>query len=59
MLGVPVLLVTLAVLGLVGISGPPVRILLAAVAAGCLVYGAVAVRLVYLHGRRKSAAHPR
>jgi hypothetical protein len=50
MLGVPVLLLALAVFALVPIGGTARTILLLLIGAGCLVYGAVSVRNVYLHG---------
>ena len=53
MLGVPVLLMALAVFALVPVTGTTQTVLLLLIGAGCLVYGAVSVRTVYLHGRGK------
>ena len=50
MLGVPVLLMALAVFALVPVAGTARTVLLLLIGAGCLVYGAVSVRTVYLHG---------
>ena len=50
MLGVPALLVLLAVFSIAGVAGTARTILLLVIAAGCLVYGAIAVREVFLHG---------
>jgi hypothetical protein len=57
MLGVPVLLMALAVFALVPVTGTARTVLLLLIGAGCLVYGAVSVRTVYLHGRGKRR-HP-
>ena len=59
MLGVPALLVILAVFTLAGVSGIARTVLLLVTAADCLVYGAVSLRSVYLHGRGDRAAHTR
>jgi hypothetical protein len=59
MLGVPVLLMVLALLALLPISGTVRTVVLLLIGAGCLVYGAVSVRTVYLHGGRKSETHTR
>ncbi len=59
MLGVPALLVLLAVFVLAGVGGVPRTVLLLVTAADCLVYGAVSLWSVYLHGRGKRAAHTR
>jgi hypothetical protein len=59
MMGVPVLLLALAAFALVPIGGVPRTILLLLIGAGCLVYGAIAVREVYVHGGRKRATEPR
>ncbi len=59
MLGVPALLVLLAVFALAGVGGIPRTVLLLVTAADCLVYGAVSLRSVYLHGGGKRAAHTR
>ena len=53
MLGVPVLLMALAVFSLVPVTGAARTVLLLLIGAGCLVYGAVSVRTVYLHGHGK------
>jgi uncharacterized membrane protein len=52
MIGVPVLLLVLAAAAL--FQAPPVfsTILLALIAAGCVVYGAIGIREVFVHGRR-------
>jgi zinc transporter ZupT len=54
MLGVPALLVVLAVFSLAGVTGALGKALLLVIAAGCVVYGAIAVREVYGHARRPS-----
>ena len=54
MLGVPALLVVIAILSLVGVSGPVWTVLLLVIAAGCVVYGLIAVRQVYGHSRSSS-----
>jgi hypothetical protein len=54
MLGVPVLLLALALFALVPIAGVPRTVLLLLIGAGCLVYGAIAVRDIYIHGGKKS-----
>ena len=59
MLGVPVLLMAVALFALLPVTGAPRTILLLLIAAGCLVYGVVSVRTVYLHGGRKSETHTR
>jgi hypothetical protein len=53
MLGVPVLLLALALSALVPISGTVRTVLLLLIGAGCLVYGAIAVRDIYVHGGKK------
>ena len=53
MLGVPVLLLALALSALVPIGGTVRTILLLLIGAGCLVYGAIAVRDIYVHGGKK------
>jgi hypothetical protein len=52
MLGVPALLVVLAVFSLAGITGAARTVLLLLIAADCLVYGIVSMRSVYFHGRK-------
>jgi hypothetical protein len=59
MLGVPVLLMVLALFALLPIPGTARTVVLLLIGAGCLVYGAVSVRTVYLHGGRKSETHTR
>ena len=56
MIGVPVLLLVLAASALFG--APPVMftILLALIAAGCVVYGAIGIREVFVHGHRSHGA---
>jgi hypothetical protein len=54
MLGVPVLLLALALFALIPIGGTARTILLLLIGAGCLVYGAIAVRDIYIHGGKKS-----
>ena len=56
MLGVPALLVLLVVFQLAGVGGVPRTVLLLVMAADCLVYGAVSLRSVYLHGRGSGRA---
>jgi len=58
MLGVPALLVLLAILSLAGVGGTLRTVLLLLIAAGCLVYGAIAVREVYGHSRPSATARP-
>ncbi|MGA2378371.1 MAG: hypothetical protein ABSG85_03600 [Spirochaetia bacterium] len=53
MLGVPVLLLALAVFALVPVGGVARTVLLLLIGAGCLVYGAISVREVYIHGGKK------
>ena len=53
MLGVPVLLMVLALFALVPVTATARTALLLLIGAGCLVYGAVSVRTVYLHGSGK------
>ncbi len=59
MLGVPALLVLLVIFILAGVGGTARTVLLLVTAADCLVYGAVSLKSVYLHGRGKRAAHTR
>ncbi len=52
MMGVPVLLVLLALAALLG-AGPGIRtVLLILIAAGTLVYGVIGIREVFVHGRK-------
>ncbi len=55
MMGVPVLLLVLAAAAL--FSAPPLMflILLILIAAGCIVYGAIGIREVFVHGHRRAA----
>jgi hypothetical protein len=59
MLGVPVLLMSLAVAALLALGGAVRTVLLLLIGAGCLVYGAIAVRGIYLHGGKKLERPPR
>ncbi len=54
MLGVPALMVLLAVFSLVGLAGAIRTVLLVLIAAGCLVYGAISVREIFGHARPSS-----
>lgn len=56
MIGVPVLLLALAAAIL--FSAPPLAstVLLALIAAGCVVYGAIGIREVFVHGHRSGGA---
>jgi hypothetical protein len=56
MLGVPVLLVLLALSALFSIDGIVRAALLILIGAGSLVYGGIAVREVYIHGGNKGEA---
>ncbi len=51
MIGVPVLLLLLALSALLGLRGALEVVLLSLVAAGSLAYGGVAVREAFVHGR--------
>lgn len=53
MLGVPALLLALAVFALVPVGGAARTVLLLLICAGCLVYGAIAAREISAHGGRK------
>jgi len=53
MMGVPVLLVLLAVCALFGVRGGVQAILLVLIAAGAVVYGAIGIREVFVHGKGK------
>ncbi len=52
MMGVPVLLILMAVLAAFGVRGAVQTVLLILIAAGALVYGAVGLREAFIHGRR-------
>lgn len=58
MMGVPVLLVLLAISSLVfpgqNVGAISRTIILVLIAAGALVYGSIGIREAYVHGRRKS-----
>jgi len=54
MMGVPVLMVLLALSSLVFPVGPLKTVLLILIAAGALVYGAIGIREAFMHGRRKN-----
>jgi len=54
MIGVPVLLLLLALSALLFPNTLVQKILLAPIAAGSAAYGAVGVREVYIHGRKKA-----
>jgi len=53
MIGVPVLLLLLALSALLFPSIPVQKVLLALIAAGSAAYGAVGIREVYVHGGKK------
>jgi hypothetical protein len=55
MIGVPVLLVALAVTSLIGLGRTVQLILLVPIAAGCLLYGAIGLREVFIHGGKRRA----
>jgi hypothetical protein len=55
MIGVPVLLVALAAASLLGLGRTVQVVLLVPIAAGCLLYGAIGIREVYIHGGKKRA----
>ncbi len=50
MLGVPVLLVLVALFALLSLGGVVMSVLLALIGAGSFVYGLIAVREVFIHG---------
>ncbi len=52
MMGVPVLLAVMALNALAIHSGTLEIVLRIVIGAGCLAYGAVGIREVFLHGRR-------
>lgn len=56
MIGVPVLLLVLA--GAALFTAPPLMflILLILIAVGCIIYGAIGIREVFVHGHRRAAA---
>ncbi len=54
MMGVPVLLVLLALSSLVFPGGAFRTVLLILMAAGALIYGAIGIREAFVHGRRKN-----
>jgi hypothetical protein len=53
MIGVPVLLLLLAVAALAFPSPVVTRVLLILIGAGSVVYGAIGIREIYVHGGRK------
>ncbi len=53
MMGVPVLLLLLALDAAVIHSGVLGTVLKVLIGAGCLVYGAIGIREVFIHGRRR------
>ena len=53
MIGVPVLLMALAVAALFSADGA-VLVLLILIAAGCIVYGAIGIREAFVHGGKKN-----
>jgi len=56
MIGVPVLLVVLAVLSLFAVGGIVQTVFLVLIAAGCLAYGVIGLREAFLHGGKKRAS---
>lgn len=56
LIGVPVLLLVVALLALLSVGGVVTTILLIAIGAGSIAYGAIALRECYFHGGQKSAA---
>jgi hypothetical protein len=52
-MGVPVLLVVLAVSALLGARGGIPTALLILIAVGAVVYGAIGIREAFIHGRGK------
>ncbi len=56
LIGVPVLLLLVALFALVPVSATVTTILLVLIGAGSLAYGIVGVRECYFHGGTKSAA---
>ena len=58
-MGVPVLLGALAATALFGAGRTVTVILLALIAAGCLIYGAIGVREAYMHGGQTRASNDR
>ncbi len=56
MIGVPVLLVVLAVLTLLAVGGIVQTIFLLLIAAGCLLYGVIGLREAFIHGGAKRAS---
>ena len=55
MIGVPVLLVVLAVVSLFGGGGVLQTVLLALIAAGCLAYGVIGFREAFIHGGKRAS----
>jgi hypothetical protein len=53
MIGVPVLLLLLALAALLSAGTLVMEVLLALIAAGCVIYGAIGIREVFVHGGKK------
>ncbi len=56
MIGVPVLLVVLAILALFAVAGIVQTVFLLLIAAGCLLYGVIGLREAFIHGGTKRAS---
>jgi hypothetical protein len=59
MIGVPVLLGALAAAALFGAGRTVQVVLLALIAAGCVIYCAIGIREAYVHGGKKRASTDR
>ena len=59
MIGVPVLMGALSATVLFGAGRTVQVVLLALIAAGCLIYGGVGIREAYIHGGEKRASNHR
>lgn len=55
MMGVPVLMLVLAVLPLLGLPGVVRTVVVGLIALGCLVYGVIGFREAFLHGGSRHA----
>jgi hypothetical protein len=57
MIGVPVLMILLALAAFFSVGGTPVVVLLVLIAAGCVIYGVIGLREAFIHGgkRRETA----
>jgi hypothetical protein len=53
MMGVPVLLMLLALSALLFPGGPAQKVLLVPIAAGSVIYGAIGIREAFAHGGKK------